>query len=851
MPTGQLTGLYMAVLATYSDFPTEEIFRHRMSDRRENVLALRSQLSKGSSSFHRYAINLLLSKVILPLWCAGPEERRLVQFPHMAENASQVDVSQRGHPLLAQRQLSVPLPYRRDHFSTGALDLLKYASFFVDTDHAVRYLLDMRSFVYQQPYEGNWFYPDPVDCLRQWRGEACRQSMRDTSCGCDVCCDREDFGLLAHNGVENGPPLSLVISSRRVLFSQRPADLSPKVIIIRPGLVTKVPSQLFWSLLHYYLLADRLHRADCLARNGVAKRARKPGQDWTVSRSKPKSLNGNQIGLTCDHVPVSKTCAEVCDGCWPHWRRRRRGGACYWAFEQNERLKEAIRLLNFFGCVEGRQGAGGQVSWQLRVASEPNKVTCLSSQDSRWPSVVSRWLGAQNRLDSLAEICLRFEQKEQEELAETGSSSPDLNELLCIRAQGGEYRFNLINKNRVMAFAVNVPYLQLYLCSAGAKLNNMCGSFVKEVHSFRSSLDSCTFSRYGSLPDNGSKGCLVFNANTDGHTYYDMLHSIALCLDKLARPAMTFQLPHCVPRRIQRGHPSVSNSCHTLDIHGLLNQATYRQHYRKLFNDQTLKCGKRAKPLTCFPAFRVPHSVAVAPNADGEDLVQLDVQYHKSSINISKLYGRQLRRMMVTDLTELLNCRRDEKQYVCILSAKLNRLKWHQEFTARHMLTKLHHLLIELCFFRGSSRLVSLCAFSRDNFAHAGSFCRDKTAGIYNIEEETRARIGPRRSVDLSLLLYISRLLPDVDLGIYGKYCESDRGHSRRKVIPWNPPGRSSCLLTWLSFPPAYCFSRKRMMRLIYRMYRRLGCRDVDGAFECLYFFYKGKPLRDRAGGKR
>ena len=129
---------------------------------------------------------------------------------------------------------------------------------------------------------------------------------------------------------------------------------------------------------------------------------------------------------------------------------------------------------------------------------------------------------------------------------------------------------------------------------------------------FRSSLEPCTFSRYR-CPSKQNKSCLlVFNANTSGDSYLHSLHRLALCLDRLTRACCLLSHNGAMADRVG---PSLlndartCNSCYTLDLHGLLNQFSHRQHYRKLFNDSTLLYRKRAKRLASFPAFKVTHSV--------------------------------------------------------------------------------------------------------------------------------------------------------------------------------------------------------------------------------------------------
>ena len=793
---GPLTALFLAVLATYTDFPTGRVFLERMAGNLENVLALRRALAEGARPFHTFAMNLLLSKVILPLWCARPRDTKLVQFPHRPENVSLLLDSSSMAVAADGLQQSCELPRRREYYCPfGHAHLLKYASFFMEPDHIVRYLLDAKPCA--EAYLPGRPYPDPIVCLLRWTAAGPPDDYVGTTkgsplgCLCSTCSDSHLFAntvalvCAAADGGQRPLPLTCVVRHLEATHAGEGRAGSGPQTLMSTGAANHVPPDWFGKLLHHGMAATRLAPAAGIRR--------KTGM--VFRKTAPLKIDADHVVVCCQRDRASGR-QPMCDGCL-HVLGDGRGPRHYIVFSDLDLLKDALLLL----------GLGSRQALPLLQAPSGRPP------DLSWAGMTRRWLGAQKRLDSFS-------------WPNVGRSKPPDTDprVLRVRARRREYRFNLVNKNRVLTFPMWLPYPGWYRSVVSVHSNNLCSSFVKEVLAFRSSLDPCTFSRYRCPEARGGSGQLVFNANVSGERYYQTLHSLSMCLDRLTRASCPLGALPTGP--VLLNDSRTSNSCYTLDLHGILNQSSYRQRYRKLFNDSSLLYGKRAKPVPSFPAFRVTHRVASTLPAHQH--TSLDVQYHKGTINISKLHGPPLKSMMLTDLTNLLNCRHSDGGHVCRLSARLNELKWREEHAAGHLLTAVHQFFTELCFYYGCEWLVGQCVFSRDNYAHAGAFCCDKTAGATALAEEGQVNCAPKAWLDPDLLSRVRVALPHCDLGPYGKF-------SGGSLVQWSQPGRSAGVLACLLFPPSGERAQRGLPALLDRIRRRLNGRDVDG----LRLFYE------------
>ena len=167
---------------------------------------------------------------------------------------------------------------------------------------------------------------------------------------------------------------------------------------------------------------------------------------------------------------------RVCHSCWPFWSRRGYDGSCHLIFKDADLLKDTLLLLNLSGSatvLDRKQLRKSKASAGLPIS---------------WNELTNCWLGAQKWLDSLLGI---FDQQ-----AATASGPGPEEHLLRFRALGKEYRFNLVNKNRVLTLPLWLPNADGYCTAVSVKSNNLCSAFVKEMMAFRSSLEPCTFSRY-------------------------------------------------------------------------------------------------------------------------------------------------------------------------------------------------------------------------------------------------------------------------------------------------------------------------------------------------------------------
>ena len=94
----------------------------------------------------------------------------------------------------------------------------------------------------------------------------------------------------------------------------------------------------------------------------------------------------------------------------------------------------------------------------------------------------------------------------------------------------------------------------------------------------------------------------------------------------------------------------------------------------------------------------------------------------------------------------------------------------HEEYSAGHMLTTVHHFFTELCFYYGCEWLISRCLSNRDNYTHAGTFCCDQTSGATILADESRINHLPKAFVDRDLVWYVRSKLTDCDLYQYAKF---------------------------------------------------------------------------------
>jgi hypothetical protein len=352
---------------------------------------------------------------------------------------------------------------------------------------------------------------------------------------------------------------------------------------------------------------------------------------------------------------------------------------------------------------------------------------------------------------------------------------------------------NIIDKNKVLTVKIASGNSLLLPFFDESRLSEK-PSFVRHTNSVAMSPVNCTFSRYKTSNGRyGGDNINTYNLNISGNKLDILLATkvIEINTQKIFRRSM---YSHVINNFFMR------NNCSTVDIGGVLNEFAFRHKYR--ISERNILNGScknlKAVRNTCFPAYNTYTQLedkdvmgiynipmrdrCVVDNRGRSDLL-FEMQLHRKNFNTSKLCGMDLKRCVVDELTNLLNCRDQSNKRVVEYNIKLNNIKAIIERRSTNLLCKAVNLFLEFYYLFSNpdeiphkNNILTKLFVSRDMICTYGSFNYINNYGTLYKKESINfisskyhiSEVQEHFAIDSDMLLEIYEQYP-FDLGLLHK----------------------------------------------------------------------------------